>query len=192
MTTFLMLLFSCSVVSDSLWPSGLWHSRLPCPLLSPRVFQTHVHWVNDTTQLSHPMLPSSSPALNFPRSGSYQISWFFASGPQSIGAAASALVLPMNIQGWFPLGLIGMISLLSKRLSTVFASTIVQKHQFFGAQSSLWSNSHIYWKNNNFNYMELWDSIHNFVRFRAQIGMLRSGMSSFKWMNLRTLTPKFP
>ena len=141
---------------------------------------------------NHLILWPSSPALNFPRSGSYPISWFFASGPQSIGAAASALVLPMNIQGWFPLGLIGLISLLSKRLSTVFASTIVQKHQFFSAQSSLWSNSHIYWKNNNFNYMELWDSIHNFVRFRARIGMLRSGMSSFEWMNLRTLTPKFP
>ena len=152
MTTFLMLLFSCSVVSDSLWPSGLWHSRLPCPLLSPRVFQTHVHWVNDTTQLSHPMLPSSSPALNFPRSGSYQISWFFASGPQSIGAAASALVLPMNIQGWFPLGLIGLISLLSKGLSR--SSSAWFKSINSSALSLLYGSTltsvHDYWKNHSF------------------------------------------
>ena len=136
----------CSVAQLylTLWPSGLWHSRLPCPLLSPRVFQTHVHWVDDTTQLSHPMLPSSSPALNFPRSGSYPISWFFASGPQSIGAAASALVLPMNIQGRFTLRLAGWISLQSQGLSRVFPNTTVQKHQFYSAQISLWSNSPVH------------------------------------------------
>ena len=68
----------------------------------------------------------------------------FTSGGQSIGASASATVLPMNIQDWFPLGLTGLISLLSKGLSRVFSNTTVQKHQFFGAQPSLWSNSHIH------------------------------------------------
>ena len=146
-----MLLFSCSVVSDSLWPSGLRHSRLPCLLLSPRVFQTHVHRV-DATQLSHPMLPSPSPALNFPRSGSYPISWFFASGPQSIGASASALVLPMNIQGWFPLGLTGLISLQSKGLAQVFSNTTVQSINS-SALSLLYSPTltsiHDQWKNHS-------------------------------------------
>ena len=79
----------------------------------------------------------------FPASGSFPMSQFFASGGQSIGASASASVLPMYIQGWFPLGLTGLISLLSKGLSRVFSSTTVQRHQKFGAQPSLWSNSHI-------------------------------------------------
>ena len=71
------------------------------------------------------------------------VSWLFTSGSQSIGASASASVLPMNIHGWFPLGLTGFISLLSKGLSGVFSSTTIWKHQFFGTQPSLWSNSHI-------------------------------------------------
>ena len=79
---------------------------------------------------------------SFPASGSFQMSQLFASGGQSIGVSVLASALPMNIQGWFPLGLIGLISLLSKRLSRVFSSTI-QKHQFFGAQPSSWSSSHI-------------------------------------------------
>ena len=86
--------------------------------------------------LCHPLL--------FPASGSFPMSQFFASGGQSIGASASASVLPMNIQGWFPLGLIGLISLQSKGLSRVFSNTTVQKHQFFSTQASLWSNSHIH------------------------------------------------
>ena len=79
-------------------------------------------------------------------------------GDQNIGALASASVLPMNIQGWFPLGLTGWISLQSKRLSRVFSSTTVWKHQFFSAQPSLWSNSHIstwHWKNHSFDYIDL-------------------------------------
>ena len=76
----------------------------------------------------------------FPASGSFLISWLFASGGQSIGASAS--VLPMSIQGWLPLRLTGLISLLSKELSRVFSSTTIRKHQFFSAQPSLWSNSH--------------------------------------------------
>ena len=79
---------------------------------------------------------------SFPAAGTFPLSRLFASGGQSIGASASAL--PKNIQGWFPLELTGLISLQSKGLSGVFSKTIVQKPQFFGAQASLWSNSHIH------------------------------------------------
>ena len=85
---------------------------------------------------------------SFPASGSFPMSWFFPSSGQSIGASASASVLPMNTQGWFPLGLTGWISLLSKGLSRVFSNTTVQKHQFFSTQ--LWRLSHDYWKNHGF------------------------------------------
>ena len=91
--------------------------------------------------LCHPF--SSCPKF-FSASGSFPMSWFFASDGQSIWASVSASVLPINIQGWCPLGLIDLISLLSKGLSKVFSSTIVQKHQFLGTQPSLWSNSHIH------------------------------------------------
>ena len=86
----------------------------------------------------------SSCLQSFPASGSFPVSQFFASGGQSIGALASASVFPMDIQGWFPLGLTGLITLQSKGLSRVFSNTTVQKHQFFGAQLSLWSSSHIH------------------------------------------------
>ena len=86
--------------------------------------------------------PFSSCPQSFPASGSFPMSQLFASGGQSIDVSVSASVLLMNIQGWFPLGLTGLISLLSKRLSRVFSSTTVWKHQFFGVQPSLWSNSH--------------------------------------------------
>ena len=100
------------------------------------------------SQWCHPNISSSvtlfsSCRQSFPASGSFPISRFFASGGWSIGSSASESVLLVNIQGWFPLGLTALISLLSKGLSTVFSSTTVQKHHFFGAQSSLWSNSHI-------------------------------------------------
>ena len=85
--------------------------------------------------------PFSCPQ-SFQAPGSFPMSWLCASGGQSIGASAS--VLPMNIQGWFPLGLISSISFLSKGLPRVFSSTTIRKHQFFGAQPSLWSNSHIH------------------------------------------------
>ena len=107
--------------------------------------QTHVHWVNDAIQPSHPLSSTSSLALkSFPASGSFPISRLFTSGGQSTDASASAPVLLLNIQGWFPLGLTGLISLLSKRLSRVFSSATIQKHQFFSTQPSLWSNSHIH------------------------------------------------
>ena len=101
--------------------------------------------VGDAIQPSHPLSPPFFSCLQyFPASGSFLMSWLFASGGQSIGASASASVLPMNIQGLFPLGLTGLISLLSKGLSRVFSSTTVGKHHFFGTQPSLWSSSHIH------------------------------------------------
>ena len=104
--------------------------------------QTHVHQVSDAIQPSHPLSSPYPPAFSLsPALGSFPMSQFFASDGQSIGASASATVLPM--QGWIRLGLTGLISLQSKGLSRVFSNTTVQKHQFFSAQLSLWSNSHI-------------------------------------------------
>ena len=102
----------------------------------PEFAETHVHWVSDPAISSSAAHFSSYPQ-SFPASGSLPVSPLFTPGGQSIGASTSASVLPMNIQGWFPLGLTGLISLLSKGLSRVFSSTIVQKHQFFRAQLSL-------------------------------------------------------
>ena len=105
--------------------------------------QTHVHQVSDAIQPSHP-LSSPSPAFSLSPSGSFLMSHVFTSGSQSIGASASALVPPMNFQGWFPLGLIGLISLHTKGLSRVSSSTTVKKHPFFSAHLFLWSSSHIH------------------------------------------------
>ena len=100
----------------------------------PEFAQTHVHWLEDAIQPSHPLSPSSPPVLNLSQSGSFPMNWLFASGSQNFRVSAS--VLPMNVQGCFPLGLTGLISLLSKGLSRVFSSIMVQKHQFFGTQSA--------------------------------------------------------
>ena len=130
------LLFSCSVMSDSLWPHGLQHARLPCLSPSPRACSNSCPlspWCCPTILSS--VVPFSFCLQSFPASGSFQMSPFFASGSQSIGASAS--VLPMNIQNWFPLGLPSLISLQSKGLSRVFSKPTVQKHQFFGSQLSL-------------------------------------------------------
>ena len=94
--------------------------------------------------ISSSVIPFSSCLQSFPESGSFPRSYFFASAGQSIEASASASVLPMNMQDWFPLGLTGLIPLLSKGLSKVFSSTIIQKYQFFNTQPSLWSNSPIH------------------------------------------------
>ena len=91
----------------------------------PQLAQTHVHWVGDATELSRPVIPFSSCPLSFPASRFFPMSQLFTSGGKSIGASASASVLPMNIQGWFPLGLTGWISLQSKGLSRVFSNTTV-------------------------------------------------------------------
>ena len=107
--------------------------------------QTHIHWVSDAIQPSHSLSSPSPPNFSlFLASGSFQMSQFFASGGQSIGVSASASVLPVNIQDSFLLGWTGWISLESKGLSRVFSNNTVQKHQFFSAQLSLWSNSHIH------------------------------------------------
>ena len=118
---------------------------LPVLPYLPEFALTHVHSVGDAIQPSYP-LSSPSPAFNlFQHQGVFPwVSRLFTSAGQSIGASASASVLLMNIQGWFPLGLIGLTSLLSEGLSRVFSSTTIQKHQFFGAQLSWWSNSHIH------------------------------------------------
>ena len=106
--------------------------------------QTHVHWIGDPSNHLISVVPFSSHLQSFPASGSFQMSQFFTTGGQSTEVSASASVLPMNIQDWFPLGGTGWISLLSKGLSRVFSNTTVQKHQFFSAQLSSQSNSHIH------------------------------------------------
>ena len=129
----------------TLWPHGLQHTRLPCPSLSPRACLTSCTlswWCHPT--ISSSVTSFSSCLQSFPASGSFLMSRLFASGGLSIGVWASVSVLPINIQGWFPLGLIGLISLLSKGLSRVFSNTTVRKHQFLSTQPSLSSNLHIH------------------------------------------------
>ena len=140
-------LLSCSrsVMFDSLPLHGLQDSRLPCPSPSPRACSNTC----PLSQWCHPTISSSVIPLflclqSFPVSGSFLMNQSFASGGQSLGVSASASVLPINIQDWFPLGLTGLISLQSKGLSRIFSNTTVQKHQFFGTQLSLWSNTHIH------------------------------------------------
>ena len=145
-------------------PHELQHARLSCPLLSPLVCSNLCplsQWCHPT--ISSSVTPFSSCPQSFPASGSFPVSHFFPSGGQSTGAgaSASASIPPMNIQGWFPLGLTGLISLLSKGLSRVFSSTTVWRHQFFDTQASLWSNSHIHtWLlvNHSFDYIYKIDS----------------------------------
>ena len=130
--------FSCSVVSDFLQPHRLQHTRLPCPSPTPRVYSNSCplsRWCHPTTSSS--VIPFSSCLQSFPTSGSFQMIQFFTSGDQTIGVSASASVLSMNIQDWFPLGWTDWISLQPKGLSRVFSNTIVQKHQLFNAQLSL-------------------------------------------------------
>ena len=137
--------FSCSVVSDSLWSHELQPARPPCPSPTPRVYPNSCplsRWCHPA--ISSSVIPFSSCRQSFPASGYFPVSQFFTSGGPSIGASASASVLPMNIQDWFPLEWTGWISFQSKGLSRVFSNTTVQKHQFFGAQPSSQSNSHIH------------------------------------------------
>ena len=127
------------------WHHGLQHARLPCPLPSPgacSISRPLSWWCKQT--ISSSVIPFSSCPRSFLASGSFPVSWLLASGGQSIGASASASVLLVNIQGWFPLGRTGWTSLWSKGLSRVFSNTTVQKHQFFGAHPSSRSNSHIH------------------------------------------------
>ena len=139
------VLFSHSVMSDSLRHHGLQRARPPCPSPTSRVSSNSrplSRWCHPT--ISSPLIPFSSQLQTFPGSGSFPMGQFFISGGQSFGVSASASDLPMNIQDWFPLGLTGWISLQTKGLSRVFCNTTVQKHQFSKAQPYLWSNSHIH------------------------------------------------
>ena len=142
-----------------LWPHGLQHARLPCPSPSPRV-------CSNSCPLSlwcHPVISSSvtpffSCPQSFPVSGSFPLSQLFTSDGQSMGASASASALPRNIQGWFPLGLTGLISLLSKWLLRVFSSTTMRSINslalslFYGPTLT---SIHDYWKKNSFDYWDL-------------------------------------
>ena len=135
---------SCLVTWSCLTICALQQARLPCPPLSPRVYSDSCslsQWCHPT--ISSSIAPFSSCAQFSPASVSFPMSQLFASSSQSIRTSASISVFPMNIPGWFPLGLTGLISLLSKGLSRVFSSTTVRKHQFFSTQPFLWSNSHI-------------------------------------------------
>ena len=139
---FIGVVVHCLVMSKSLWPYGLKHARLPCPSPSPWACSNSCplsRWCY--AMILSSVIPFSSWLSSFPESGSFLMSQYFASGGQCIGASAS--VFPMNTQDWFSLGLTGWISLQSKGLSRVFSNTTVQKNQFFGAQLSLRSSSHI-------------------------------------------------
>ena len=130
--------FSRSVVSDSLRPHELQHTRPPCPSPTPGVYPNPCplsQWCHPT--ISSSVVPFSSCPQSFPASGPFQVSQLFESGGQIIGVSALTSVLPMNTQDWSPLGWTGWISLQSKGLSRVFSNTIVQKHQFFCIQLSL-------------------------------------------------------
>ena len=140
---------SCLTLCDPMacsMPGFLVHHQFP------EFAQTHVHWVGDAIQPSHPLSSPSPPPSIFPASGSFAMSQFFASGGQSIRVSTSVSVLPMNIQDWFPLGLTGWISLQSKGRSGVFSNNTVQKHQFF-SKSFLYSPTltsiRDYWKNHS-------------------------------------------
>ena len=155
---FLVLFFSHSVMS--LKPHERQHARLPCPSQSPGACSNSCpssqwcHPTNSSSVVSFSSCFQSFPVRVFPVK-----SLLFTSGGNRIGALASALVLLMCIQGWFPLGLTGLISFLSKELSRIFSRTIVQKHQFFDAHPSLWSNSHnCTWllESHSFDFMDLY------------------------------------
>ena len=157
-----MLLFNHSVVSNSLWPYGLHLPRLLVFHHILEIAQTRVHWVDEVMPPSHLchclfLLPSI-----FPASGYFLKSQLFASGSPSIIASASASVLPMNIQDWFPLRLIALISLQPKGLSRVFSNTTVQKHQFLVLSllyGPVLTSIHDHWKNHSLDYAELcWQS----------------------------------
>ena len=137
--------FSRSVMSNSLWPHESQHTRPPCPSQTPRVHPNPCpfsQWCHPA--ISSPVSPFSSWLQSLPASGSYPVSQHFSWDGQSTWVSALASVLPMNIQDWSPLGWTGWISLQSKGLSRVFSNATVQKHQFFSAQLSSQSNSHIH------------------------------------------------
>ena len=147
-------------MSDSLWTHGLQHARLPCPSLTPRGCSNSCPlswWCHPT--ISSSVSPFSSCLQSFPESGSFLMSQFFTSGSQSTEVSASASVLSMNIQGWFPVGLTGLISLQSKGLSRIFSSITMFKSVSSSALSLLYGSIlksvYDYWKNHSFDYTDL-------------------------------------
>ena len=152
--------FSHSDMSNPLWPHGLQHTRLPCPSPTPGAcsnLSPLSRWWHPT--ISSSVISFSSCLKSFPAPGSSPRSQFFTSGGQSIAASASASILPMNIQGWFLLGLTGLTSLLSQGLSRVFSTlqlksiNFVALNLFYGPTLTSICN---YWKNQSFNYMDLY------------------------------------
>ena len=147
-------------MSDSLWLHWLQYTRPPYPSPSSNVAQVHVHCTGNAIQPSHPLTPSSPSALNLSQHQGLPMSWLFTSDNQDTGSSASASVLPMSIQVWFTLRLTSLVSLLSRKLSGVFSSTTVRRHQFFGALPSLQSNFHScmlwdHWEDHSLDYMDL-------------------------------------
>ena len=133
-------------MSDSLQPYELQHARFSCPSPSPGICSNSrplSQWFHLTILSS--ITPFSSYAQSFLSSGSFPMNWLFSSSGLTIEASASVSILPVNIQGWFPLGLTGLISLLAKGLSRVFSNTTVQKHQFFSI-SDLFTKQRWHWK----------------------------------------------
>ena len=148
--------FSCSVLSDSATPWILQHARLPRPPVAPRACANSCpssRWCHPA--ISSSVIPFSSCLQSLPASGSLLTGQFFASCSWSIRASAS--VLPVNIQDWFPLGLTGWISLQSKGPSRVFSNTTVQKHQFLTSQlyAPTLTSTHDHWKNCSFDCTDL-------------------------------------
>ena len=141
----LLMLLSTVIKSCPILCDPMYYSTPGFPVLHHilELAQTHVHQVSDAIQQSHPLLSLLLLPSIFPSNRVFSNESALSSGGQYIGASASAAVLPMNIQGWFSLGLTGLI-LPSQGLSRVFSNTTVWKHHFFGAQPSLWSNSHIH------------------------------------------------
>ena len=152
-----LLWWCCSVTKlcPTLWPHRLQHTRLPCPSLSPRVCSNSCPLIFfNAIQPSHPLLPLSCTQY-FPASESFPKSQLFPSDGQNIGSFSSGSVLPVIIQSLLPVGLTGLISLLSKRLPSVFSSTTFQKYQFFELSlfySSGLTSIYVYWKNHSFDY----------------------------------------
>ena len=145
LSTYSSVQFSRSVMSDSLWPHELQHTRPPCPSPTPGVHSNShpsSRWCHPA--ISSSVVPMSSCPQSLPASESFPMSLLFSWGGQSTGVSALASVLLKKSQGWSPLGWTGWISLQSRGLSRVFSNTTVQKHQFFGAQLSSQSNSHIH------------------------------------------------
>ena len=153
-------MFSHSLVPDFLWPHGLKHARPPCPSPAPQACSNSCpssRWCH--LAISFSVVPFSSCLQSFPASGSSLMSQLFSSGGQTIGVSASASVLPINIQGWFPLGLTGLISLHSNGLKSLLQHHS-SKHQFFSTHPSSWSNSHIHkWLLEKIIALTIWTSV---------------------------------